>query len=135
MSSQERQESKPWDAEGISRATWYRRRHRETAAETETKAETAGEIVDRSRPDQEAAKEVVEKVSGDGEPPETLPSEPQPALSATDLTRHAERFRAARKEKGEMIATRALRWELQDAGVLYDRLQREVDRVRQLAGY
>lgn len=28
MSSQKRQESKPWDAEGISRATWYRR-HRE----------------------------------------------------------------------------------------------------------
>jgi hypothetical protein len=55
------------------------------------------------------------------------------AISDADAARHAERYRAARKEKGELIATRVLRWELQDAGVLYDRLQREVDRIRQLA--
>jgi hypothetical protein len=32
---------KPWEAEGISRATWYRRQHRKTSGETETIDETA----------------------------------------------------------------------------------------------
>jgi hypothetical protein len=55
------------------------------------------------------------------------------ALSDAEVACRAERFRTARREKGEAIATRVLRWELQDAGVPYQQLQREVDRIRQLA--
>jgi hypothetical protein len=54
-------------------------------------------------------------------------------ISEADAARRADRYRAARKDKGELIATRALRWELQDAGVLYEQLEREVDRIRGLA--
>lgn len=61
--------------------------------------------------------------------------EPQPpwALSDVELARRAERFQAARKAKGELIANRALRWELQNAGVPYQLLQREVDRITAIA--
>ena len=48
MSSQERQKSKPWEAEGISRATWYRR-HRETA-ETVRQADGAETVEAARRP-------------------------------------------------------------------------------------
>ena len=61
--------------------------------------------------------------------PETAPW----VISDVDAARRADQYRAARKEKGELIATRALRWELQDAGVLYEQLEREVDRIRGLA--
>jgi hypothetical protein len=54
-------------------------------------------------------------------------------ISEADAARRADRYRAARKDKGDLIATRALRWGLQDAGVLYEQLEREVDRIRQLA--
>ena len=54
-------------------------------------------------------------------------------ISEADAVRRADRYRAARKDKGELIATRSLRWELQDAGVLYEQLEREVDRIRALA--
>ena len=54
-------------------------------------------------------------------------------ISEADAAHRADRYRAARKDKGELIATRVLRWELQDAGVLYEQLEREVDRIRQLA--
>jgi hypothetical protein len=50
-----------------------------------------------------------------------------------DAARRADRYRAARKDKGELIATRVLRWELQDVGVPYTQLQGEVDRIRALA--
>jgi hypothetical protein len=69
------------------------------------------------------------------EEPKQAPESAPWIISEADATRRAERYRAARKEKGEMIATRALRWALQDAGVLYDRLQREFDRIQQLAGH
>jgi hypothetical protein len=61
--------------------------------------------------------------------PETAPW----VISVVDAARRADRYRAARKDKGELIATRVLRWELQDAGVLYEQLEREVDRIRALA--
>ena len=54
-------------------------------------------------------------------------------ISEPDAARRADRYRAARKDKGELIATRALRWALQDAGVLYEQLEREIDRIRALA--
>jgi hypothetical protein len=61
--------------------------------------------------------------------PETAPW----VISDVDAARRADQFRAARKDKGDLIATRALRWGLQDAGVLYEQLEREVDRIRALA--
>jgi hypothetical protein len=61
--------------------------------------------------------------------PETAPW----VISDVDAATRANRYRTIRKERGDWAATRVLRWELQDAGVLYDRLQREVDRIRQLA--
>jgi len=61
--------------------------------------------------------------------PETAPW----VISDVDAARRADQYRAARKDKGELIATRALRWGLQDAGVLYEQLEREVDRIRALA--
>jgi hypothetical protein len=54
-------------------------------------------------------------------------------ISEADAARRADQYRAARKDKGDLIATRALRWGLQDAGVLYEQLEREVDRIRALA--
>jgi hypothetical protein len=54
-------------------------------------------------------------------------------ISEADAARRADRYRAARREKGEAIANRVLRWELQDVGVPYTQLQREVDRIQQLA--
>jgi len=61
--------------------------------------------------------------------PETAPW----VISDVDAARRADQYRAARKEKGDLIATRALRWGLQNAGVLYEQLEREVDRIRGLA--
>jgi hypothetical protein len=61
--------------------------------------------------------------------PETAPW----VISDVDAARRADQYRAARKDKGDLIATRALRWGLQDAGVLYEQLEREVDRIRALA--
>jgi hypothetical protein len=67
---------------------------------------------------------------------EESPTTPETApwvISDVDAARRADQFRAARKDKGDLIATRALRWGLQDAGVLYEQLEREVDRIRGLA--
>jgi hypothetical protein len=46
----------------------------------------------------------------------------------------ADRYQTTREQRGAWAADRILRWELQDAGVPYQRLQREVDRIRQMAG-
>jgi hypothetical protein len=56
-------------------------------------------------------------------------------MSDVDAARRADQYRAARAQKGEAIANRVLRWELQDAGVPYQRLQGEVERIQQLAGH
>jgi len=59
---------------------------------------------------------------------------PEPwALSDADAARYADRYRAARKDRGAPAANRVLRWEL-ELCVPPGKLQREVERIRQLAG-
>jgi hypothetical protein len=62
--------------------------------------------------------------------PETAPW----VISDVDAARRAERYRTMRDRRGDLAAVRTLRWELQYAGVPYQLLQQEVDRIRQLAG-
>jgi hypothetical protein len=151
---------KPWEEEGISRATWYRRhlqKRGETAVpETETvrqaceTGETACEtgapshvpVLDETAPETmqppaDAAVLPAENAEDQGvhhRDQVSRKSTDQPwVISDVDAARRADRYRAARKDKGDLIATRALRWGLQDAGVLYEQLEREVDRIRQLA--
>jgi hypothetical protein len=88
--------------------------------------------------------EVVEKASGNGELLETAASaangegvaqveEPQPwAISDAEAASRAGRYRAIREQRGAWAADRILRSELQDAGVPYQRLQQEVDRIQRL---
>jgi hypothetical protein len=146
---------KPWEEEGISRATWYRRhlqKRGETAVpETETvrqaceTGETACEtgapshvpVLDETAPETmqpPADAAVLPAENAENRDQVSRKSTDQPwRLSEADAARRADQYRAARKEKGELIATRALRWGLQDAGVLYEQLEREVDRIRALA--
>jgi hypothetical protein len=59
---------------------------------------------------------------------------PEPwALSDADAARYADRYRAARKDRGAPAANRVLRWEL-ELCVPPGKLQRELERIRQLAG-
>jgi hypothetical protein len=139
---------KPWEAEGISRATWYRRQHRKTSGETETIDETAvretAETMGQASETETAVAETAETTAAEtGETPprettaeakaETKAETSETCISDADAARRAERYRAARKRRGELVASRGLKWALQDAGVPYERLQQEVDRIRQLA--
>jgi hypothetical protein len=54
-------------------------------------------------------------------------------ISDVDAARRADRYRAVRKERGELAANRGLRWEL-ERYVSPNKLQRELERIRQLAG-
>jgi hypothetical protein len=54
-------------------------------------------------------------------------------ISDADAARRAARYRTTREQRGAWAANRILRWELQDAGVPYKQLQREVDRIHRLA--
>jgi len=76
---------------------------------------------------------VTDKRKGKLSPPLSAPT----SLSVTEppqwVISDAEAVRRA--ELGDVIASRGLRWELEGVGVLYDQLQREVDRIRHLAGY
>jgi hypothetical protein len=79
--NQEDEMSKPWEAEGISRATWYRRHHETVATETvrqagETETET-GETVCEIAPETETTPIACEIT------PETVPETTQPAADAT----------------------------------------------------
>jgi hypothetical protein len=126
---------KPWEEEGISRATWYRRhlqKRGETVPETERQTETVRQACEIETACETGAPSHVPAL--DETAPETMQPPDQPwRISEADAARRADQYRAARKDKGDLIATRALRWGLQDAGVLYEQLEREVDRIRALA--
>jgi hypothetical protein len=169
--NQEDEMPKPWEAKGISRATWYRKREigaAEIMPETETETAACETETVSAEPTEtaETVRQACETETPSHVPvlDETAPETMQPPadaavlaenaedqgvhhrdqvsrkstdqpwrISEADAARRADRYRAARKDKGELIATRVLRWELQDAGVLYEQLEREVDRIRALA--
>jgi energy-coupling factor transporter ATP-binding protein EcfA2 len=61
-----------------------------------------------------------------------LPEPQRWDISDTEAARYANRYRGVRKDRGELAANRVLRWEL-ERHVSPNKLQRELERIRQLA--
>jgi hypothetical protein len=61
-----------------------------------------------------------------------LPEPQRWDISNTEAARYANRYRGVRKDRGELAANRVLRWEL-ERHVSPNKLQRELERIRQLA--